>query len=62
MKLLISILKLQQSNRWNLGMDMLFHPRLYWACDCLSMPGLKLNHVSKRGPRASLLFTATNHK
>ena len=23
---------------------------LYWACDYLSMLGLKLNHVSKRGP------------
>ena len=27
-----------------------FHPTLYWACDYLSMLGLKLIHVSKRGP------------
>ena len=26
-----------------------FHPTLYWACHCLSMLGLKLIHVSKRG-------------
>ena len=27
-----------------------FHPTLYWACGYLSMLGLKLIHVSKRGP------------
>ena len=27
-----------------------FHPTLYWACDYLSMVGLKSTHVSKRGP------------
>ena len=30
-------------------MDTLFHSTLYWACDYLSILGLKLNHVSKRG-------------
>ena len=39
--------KLQRFNRWSLGMDKWFHPTLYWACDYLSMLGLKLNHVSK---------------
>ena len=46
-----SIPKLQRCNRWSLGMDMLFHPTFNWACDYLSMLGLKLNHVSKRGNR-----------
>ena len=31
-------------------MDKWIHPTLYWKCDYLSMLGLKLNHVSKRGP------------
>ena len=47
----LSIPKLQQCNRWRLGMDKLFHRTLYWACDYLSMLGLKLNHVSKIGIR-----------
>ena len=45
----LSIPKLQQCNRWSLGMDKKFHPTLCWACDYLSMLVLKLNHVSKRG-------------
>ena len=36
-------------NRWSLGMVRWFHPTLFWACDYLSMLGLKLIHVSKRG-------------
>ena len=44
------ISKLQCWNRWSLGMDELFHPTLFWACNYLYMLGLKLNHVSKRGP------------
>ena len=36
---------------WSLGMDTLFHPKLYWECDYLSIIGLKLIHVSKWGPR-----------
>ena len=32
-----------------------FHPTLYWACDYLSMLGLKLIHVSKRAPRNKML-------
>ena len=31
-------------------MDKKFHPTLYNECDFLSMSGLKLIHVSKRGP------------
>ena len=46
----LSIPKLQRYNRWSLGMDKLFHPILYNGCDYISMLGLKLNHVSKRGP------------
>ena len=38
-------------NHRSLGMDKLFHLTLYQACNYLSMHGLKLNHVSKRGPR-----------
>ena len=46
----LSIPKLQRLHRWSLGMDKQFHPTHYWVCDYLSMLGLKLNHVSKRGP------------
>ena len=46
----LSIPKLQQCNLWSLGMDYQFHPTLHWACDYLSMLGLKLNHVSQRDP------------
>ena len=42
--------QLQQSSSWGLGIAKQFHPMLYLACDNLSMPELKLNHVSKRGP------------
>ena len=45
----LSIPKLQRCNRWSLGMDKLFRRRLYQACNYLSMLGLQLNHVSKRG-------------
>ena len=38
-------------SRWSLGMEKLFHPTPYWACDYLSMLCLKLIHVSKRGLR-----------
>ena len=47
----VSIPKLQRCNRWRLGMDKYFHLTFYQTCDYLSMLGLKLNHVSKRGPR-----------
>ena len=36
---------------------MQFHPTLYWACDCLSMVGLKVILASKRGPR-TIVFTS----
>ena len=47
----LSIPKLQRLHRWSLGMDKLFHPTLYNECNYLSMLGLKLNQVSKTGPR-----------
>ena len=42
--------KLQWCDCWSLGMDKWFHPTHYWACDYLSMLGLKLIHVIKRCP------------
>ena len=33
-----------------LNFNGVFHPILYKVCNYLSMLGLKLNHVSKRGP------------
>ena len=36
---------------WSLGMGKWSHPTLERACDYSSMLGLKLNHVSKMGPR-----------
>ena len=45
----LSILKLQRLHRWSLGMDKKFHPTHYNRCNYLSMLGLKLIHVSKRG-------------
>ena len=47
----LSVPKLQRLNRWSLGMDKWFHPTLHRACDYLSLLGLKLSHVSKRGHR-----------
>ena len=44
----LSIPKLQRLHRWSLAMDKSLHPILYNGCNYLSMPGLKLNHVSKR--------------
>ena len=34
------------------GMDKKLHPTFYWANDYISMLGLNLNHVSKRGLRS----------
>ena len=48
----LSIPKLQRLHRWSLGMDRQFHSTLYNGCYYLSMLGLKLNHVSKRGHRS----------
>ena len=45
----LSIPKLQRCNRWSLEMDKWFHPTLYQTGDYLSMLGLKLKRVSKRG-------------
>ena len=47
--------KHQQCNRWGVGMDKYFHYKLYQACDYLSMLGLKLNYVSKRGPGSTVV-------
>ena len=45
----LSIPKLQRLHRWSLGMDKVISTHtLYWACNYLSMLGLKLIHVSKR--------------
>ena len=43
----------------SLGMYKYFHPTHYRTCDYLSILGLKLNYVSKRGPRkeASLYWS-----
>ena len=40
---------------WSLGMDKKFHSTLYWVCDYFSL-GLKLKHVSERGPVSGLKF------
>ena len=47
----LSIPKLQWLYRWSLGMGKWSHPTLEWTCDYSSMLRLKLNHVSKMGPR-----------
>ena len=52
--------KLQWLHRWSLGMDKWFHPTLYNGRNYLSMLGLKLKHVSKRGPRAHHVPSADN--
>ena len=49
----LSIPKFQRCSRWSLRMDNYFNPTLYNGCHYLSMRGLQLNHVSKRGPRCS---------
>ena len=45
----LSIHKLQLFHSCNLGMDKQFHPTQFSWCYYLSMLGLKLIHVSKRG-------------
>ena len=37
-------------NCWCLGMDKYFHLTIHWTCNYLTNLGLKLIHVSKRGP------------
>ena len=46
----LSIPKLERGKHWSLGIVNLFHPTLYWACDYLSMLGLKIHHVGKGVP------------
>ena len=48
----LSIHKPQLCDHWSLVMDNWFHPTPYSACNYLSMLGLKLTHVDKRGPRS----------
>ena len=45
-----SILKPQWRKRWSLGKDKYYHITLYCTCNVLSMLGLQLNHITKRGP------------
>ena len=40
----------------SLGMDMLFHPTPYWACDYLAMLGSKSIHVSKMVPECHKMY------
>ena len=51
----LSIPKLQRLHPWSLGMEKWFHPTLYNGCNYLSVLGLKLYHVRKRGPRRAKL-------
>ena len=44
-----SIPQPQRLYHWSLRMDKWFHPTLYWTRDYLSMLGLRLMLVSKRG-------------
>ena len=46
----LSIPNLKYCNSWSLGMNNLFHPTLYWACDYLTTLGLNLTHGCKIGP------------
>ena len=47
----VSLPKLQWSHHhWSLRMEKYFHTTLYYGFNCSPMLGLKLNHVSKRGP------------
>ena len=46
----LSIPKLQWCKIWSLVMYKSFHPTFYWACNYVSMLGLKLLHVGKSGP------------
>ena len=57
----LSIPKLQRLHRWSLGMHKLFHPTHYNGCNYLSMLGLKLIHVSKRGHRQSVIHSRGRH-
>ena len=45
----LSILKLQRLHRWSLGMGKYFHPTHHNGCNYLSILGIKLNRVRKRG-------------
>ena len=46
----LSIPKPQRLHRWSIGMDKLFYPIFCKKWSYLSMLGLKLIHISKRGP------------
>ena len=44
------------------GMNKWLHPTLYWVCDYLSMLGLKLIYVDKRGPRGLVNPQKSGHR
>ena len=52
-----SIPKHQRLHRWCLVVDKWFHHTLYDGCSYQSMLGLKLNHISKRGPWRTVLMS-----
>ena len=52
----LSIRERQWCSRWSLRLDNKFHSIFHWAGDWLSLPRLKLMHVSKRGPRGNTCF------
>ena len=41
-----------------LGMGEKFHPILYNGCDYISILGLQLFHVSKRGPKRRIILSS----
>ena len=45
---------------WSLEMDKWFHPTHFNGCNYLSMLGLRLIHVSKRGPWGCVWFRTPN--
>ena len=55
------ISKLQRLHRRFFGMNDYFHPTLCNGCNYLSMLGLKVNHVSERGPRIQSVKLLLTH-
>ena len=53
----LSISKLQRKNHWSLRIDMWYHTTLYRGLWLLTMLGLKLNHLSQRGPWLNLVVS-----
>ena len=61
MKLIIHS-KLQWCSCRSLEMDKSLYSTIFWACDYLSMLGLKLIHVSKRCPSLAWIHCRTYHQ